>query len=297
MLAIRKAASLDQVVTYSDYVLAVPSGLRLLIALVVVVGITLLCLKIFYPQIIALQQVPKKDEDAEDEPFVPEVYHLSGRIISITTTAFVFLSAFALNNFWGATKAADAAVQSETRAYYSAVSAVNLLKDEASREAALAAFSDYSATLRDVESPLLQQADVAAAYRVQLDASLKLGEAIASAHELDASGSATWDRVNDYVTDTTNYGEERVRALPGTGATSLIWLIIFLGLANLALLTAFQPTFFRRNAFLVATAAFITTVLLFVVIEVSNPFIGNAAVQSGLASATCTDTSAAASCP
>ena len=94
----------------STFMTGVPPMLRLLIAIVITVGVTLICMKVFRQQILKISQEP---EAVDGKSRLPMLLDVSSSIIGLTTMAFVFFTAFGLSNYWTSTSAADTATQSE----------------------------------------------------------------------------------------------------------------------------------------------------------------------------------------
>ena len=59
----------------------------------------------------------------------------------------------------------------------------------------------------------------------------------------------------------------------------VLWVIAILGLANLVMTAAFQAARLGPNLLLIGAMAGITALLMFLLVEASNPFIGGGAVS------------------
>lgn len=266
--------------SFSDFMLNVPTTVRLILFVIVIVGASLLCLKVFYKQIINLAQEPPHEEG---KPYVPATYYLSGRIVGMTTMAFIFLAAFTLNNTWAATKAADLATQQESQNYNTSMVYARLVPAGPARDAAIVALDAYRENILNEQQSLLEQANVAGAYEAKMAANSALLSELSAAHKLDTTNSEAWGEISDAVSETIQNGADRIGYLPGTALVSVLWLVCVLGLINLAMIIVYQPAPFRRNVVLIAIAAVVTALLMFIAIEVSNPYVGGGAVKSPLA--------------
>lgn len=264
----------------STFMTGVPPMLRLLIAIVITVGVTLICMKVFRQQILKISQEP---EAVDGKSRLPMLLDVSSSIIGLTTMAFVFFTAFGLSNFWTSTRAADTATQSEAVQYSTAFAYANSLTDPATKTAAVTALRGYRDNVVNVQQPLLETADNVGAYRAQSNAALETGSVLLTARAKDPLKSPAWANIDDAFTNMTDYGFDRIRALPGPTAVGYIALILILGIVNLVLIVAFRPTTWGRNVFLMVLAATVTAVMMYIVVEVSNPYDGSGAVHSILA--------------
>ena len=267
-------------ISMTTFMTSVPPMLRLFLAIVLTVGITLIFMKVFRRQILQLAQEP---EQIDGKGRLPMLLDASASIIGLTTMAFVFFAAFGLSNFWTSTRAADTATQSEAVQYSTAFAYANTLTDPATKTAAVTALRGYRDNVVNVQQPLLENADNVGAYSAQSNAALQTGSVLLTAREKDPMKSPAWANIDDAFTNMTDYGFDRIRALPGHTAVGYIALILILGIVNLVLIAAFRPTTWGRNVFLMIFAATITAVMMYIVVEVSNPYDGSGAVHSILA--------------
>lgn len=283
-----------QSVTFSTFMVDVPPVLRLLLAIGITVGVTLLMVRLFRRKVLALNATDDIAKDArnarkqaaedagepfDEPPLPPPAYELSGRVIGLTTTAFVFLLAFVFGNFWQASKAATSATEAEAAEFSRArVVAAQLPADKGGPQL-VAALEAYQQDVVDTQWPLLEQADSAAAYSTLLDAGLPVAQALLEASKAGADELPEWDSLKTAVDNMFDQGRYRVDALPNNAAPGALAVIFTLGIMNLALVALFIPARLGANVFLMAMMATITALLLFVVVEASNPYVGATAVQ------------------
>ena len=266
--------------SFADFLMTVPSGVRLLLAITITVGISVLCVWRFHLQILRVGGWPAP---AYDDPIVqqqPKIGDLVGRLLALTMTAFVFLLAFTLGNFWSGQEAGREASQNESADFDRALSLAGFIPAGQGREeieGGLMAYRD--GVLRDVV-PALQQADLEGAGSLQRAADVHLQTAIGAAYARGADKSPAWSELSSIVSDLASDGQDRVNALPdGNTARGSLVLIFTLGLASLAFTAIYVPAPLKANMVLVGLLAAITAVLLFVVVEAANPYVGSAAIS------------------
>lgn len=275
----------------------VPSWLRLLLAVAITVGITLVCVWRFHDRLlhfddknIEAAEAAAADDEADDDGvskpppadrFVkpPETFYLVQRVAGLTATAFVFVLAFTLGNFWSNTNDARTATLDETTAYGRAFAVAESLPADQGGPAMVTALAQYRTDVEQVEWPLMRQADAEGAYAVQFQAVSALGAAVLAADNAGASAQPSWDTLTGAVDDISTNGAQRIAQVPNRFAPGMLWAIAVLGLANLVLAAMFQPARLGPNLVLMGLMAAITALLLFVVVEASNPFVGAGAVE------------------
>ena len=270
-------------VSFADFVMTVPPPVRLLLAIVITVGVALLFVWRFHSRILTLGGWPTP---AYDDPIVleePRVGDLVGRVLALTMFAFVFLLAFTLSNFWGAQQATREATQNESAHFDRVSSVVALIPAGQGREEIEAGLAAYRHDVIDKVHPVLQQADVARAAELQRAADLHLVSATTAAYELGAYKSPAWAEITSDISDLVSDGQDRVNAMPsGNTAQGALLLIFLLGLTNLVLTAMWVPAPLKNTLVLIGIMATLTAVLLFVVVEASNPFIGAGTVSEFL---------------
>ena len=74
-------------------------------------------------------------------------------------------------------------------------------------------------------------------------------------------------------------GTSRIDQLPRPEVPAVIGLVFILAVINLAVTAAFQPATRNQNLFLIAMMGAILAVMLFVLVEASNPYLGAGAVR------------------
>lgn len=283
---------------FEDFMINSPAFLRWLIAVSITAGVTVAMVRIFHQRALAFNarddidsderkaRIKAAEKSAEESgtpapvepPLPPAMYNLSGRLLALTTTAFVFLLAFTFGNFWQNTKAATAATEAEAAYWVQATLMAEPIPAAQGGDQLRQALDDYQDSVAQVQWPLMQRGDVDEAYRTQLRDGVQLGRALLVAEQAGAGNSVTWSTLTSSVTDMLEQGRYRIDALPGQGAPRAIAMVFGLGIATLALTAIFQPARLGANMAIMAIMAGIVATLLFVLVETSNPFVGSAGV-------------------
>lgn len=276
----------------------VPSSIRLLLAVVVMVGITLLAAKVFRRQIMELAT---KDDvirdlrdaelrDARDDgkpadsvpPAPPRTSDLFARVVGMTTSAFVFLTAFTLGQYWGASNQARAAVVGEAGYWAQAAAAARQIPADKGGNEVVAAIDKYRESVLSTQWEGMQRADSEAVQAEQLKLAQNVGMAMLKAEKSGADTTDAWSTLTGNVSDMLTQSRERLNSLPNPSAPGVLVMIFLLGIVNLALITAFQPSRRGTNIFLLSVLAGVTAFLCFIVVETSNPYVGGARVHPPL---------------
>lgn len=257
---------------------SLPTPVLFILAIVIPVGITLAFVRIFHSRAVALSYDPPAPKEDDGTPRPGLTWDLSSRVISISMFAFVFLLAFTIAQFWGNFRDAQVATQSEAGAYTRAYVLAQSLPPE-QRDVVVAGLDQYRATVTDVQWPLLEAADASAAYAVQTQASTALSQALQEAAAMGAGDAPTAAGITSAVDAITAEGTDRVFALPEQSSLSLIALISFLGLTMLILICVFQTARLPIHLLLTGIAAAILGVLLFSLVQLSNPYGGGFGIQ------------------
>lgn len=290
----------------------VPGSVRFVLALVITVSITVFIVWRFHDRILALSngdpwppEVEEakgpaetesatdresesdtssgdgtEDESDEDGPTKPpKPFYLAGRIMAITMTAFVFLLAFTLNNFWGNAQDARVALEEEGGYYQSALVAAAGLPTGSHKEAALAALRGYGTAVVEQEWPLLEQADSAEVLALHRKLGAELAEVTVLAQPpAEVANDPSWEALTTAVPDILDQGTQRIHQLPRPQAPGIIGLIFLLAILNLAVTAAYQPAPLVQNMVLMGLMAAIVALMLFILVETSNPFAGSGAI-------------------
>lgn len=284
---------------FEDFMINTPTVVRWLIAVIITVGITLAMVRIFHQRALdfnarddiasderkarmraAEKAAEQNDEPAPTEPpLPPAMYNLSGRLLALTTTAFVFLLAFTFGNFWQNTKAANSATEAEAAYWVQAALLAEPIPAEQGGEQIQKALMDYRSSVAQTQWPLMQRGDADAAYRAQLSDGVQLGQALLVGQAAGASSAATWSSLTSATADMLEQGRYRIDALPGSAAPGAILVVFTLGIATLALTAIFQPARLGANLAIMAIMAAVVATLLFVLVETSNPYVGRAGVS------------------
>ena len=281
MLALIGPTRESSAVNFAAFQDAISPTVRLIIALVLMVGISIGMVALFYKGILKVTAIPpKKVKDTDPDP-PPSVRDVSNRVIALTTFGFVFLFGFAFSQLWGITKDARDAVLSESIDFHRVVALAAQLPD-AQRTPMMNALNQYASTIENVEWPLMKAADTDALARVRFASSAKLTDAVYQTRATDQGDQVVWDKLTDSVDDLLSDGIDRTQALPGTLAAVIIGVVFVLGIVNLVTIASFQTT--KRSTFLVVVGimAGVTALMLFALIEISNPYSGAGALTSNL---------------
>lgn len=276
--------------SFSEFMIQVPPGVRLLLALVISIGVSLVFVWVFHDKMLRLddknlEAAEKAEAEEGVDPSaprpanVPNTVYLAQRVLGLTATGFVFLLAFTLGNFWGNHGDASSATLDEVSMYARAVSIVETIPADQGGTQIMAALEKYRRDISEVQWPLLQRADSAGAHAVQLHATDAIGKATAAAGRAGASKLPEWNLLTDSVTNMTSDATQRIAQLPGSNVPGILWMIAILGFANLVLTAAFQAARLGPNLLLIGAMAGITALLMFLLVEASNPFIGGGAVS------------------
>lgn len=274
--------------------MALPPPLRLLLAVGISVAITLGLVRLLHSRIIAQQakddlekqrreqvlaQAEAAGEDPPDlPPLPPDQKDLAGRALGLTATAFVFLLAFTLGSFWGETKDARSATEAEAADWVKSVALVRTIPADQGQAQIAQALEDYRRSVQEVQWPLMEQADAAAAYRAAVVSDVRLTSALVEAERAGASTSPEWSLLKSAVGDMIDQGRQRIESVPNATDPGVLILIGILAVANVALAAVFQPARLQPSLFLLGVMAALASLMMFVVVEASNPYIGGGKV-------------------
>lgn len=270
-------------------------ALRLLIAVVITVGITLLAVKIFREPIMDMDA---KDEVAADEhetlleearrtdppgemppPLPPKTTYLAQRVIGLTTSAFVFLLAFTLSSYWSAAKDARTATLSEATYWAQSVATASELPKSPETDRLQQALLDYRDSVIHEQWPDMQAARTEGVQKQEIDARAAVGKAVLAADQAGAGKSPLWSQLVSSVDSMFDQANSRLDTLPNPSAPGVLMIIGLLGIVNLALIVVFQASRMGTNMFLAGTLAAVTALLLFIVVETSNAYVGGTAIK------------------
>lgn len=267
-------------VSFSEFMLNVPPVVRLMLAIAITVTVTVVCVRIFHGEILRLNTAPTKANDDDPDP-PPGVKDLSGRLIALATFAFVFLLGFGFGQFWGTAKDGRDAVLSEATDYQRAVGLAQQLPDEQAA-AVVTALDEYRQSVVDVEWPLMVRADSTGLVQARYDSGGALADTILAVQPSDASSNPVWRNLESTIDDLLDDAVDRTNAIPSPMAVSIIVLVFVLGLTNLIAIALFQPSARTANLLVIASMAALTAFLLFVLVEISNPYTGAGAITPEL---------------
>lgn len=250
-----------------------PTFVQLLTSVAVTAGISVLLVWVFHRQLIQLAQEPERQED-DPTPKPPASYHLSGRIIQVTSVGFVFLFTFTVSQFVLNYRSADAATHLEAQYFSRALASAQQLPAQFGGEGMVAAIEDYGRIVAEQEWPLMQRAEGTAAYAEQAEASALLYAAIGESLRLGADELAVWDPLYSSIDEMLIAANDRLGDVPNGNAEGLAVVVIFLGVVSLGMTAAFQPARRRSNLVLIAIMGATYGLLFYMTVELSNPFQG-----------------------
>lgn len=261
-----------------DLLADLPPYATLLIFVGVSVGLVLLISWIFYDSFVAMAQpnpepeASESSDSASHKPVVPSTYDLWQRLLAFTTLAFVFMLAFVLNTFWGNVQAAQDASQSEASHVARLSSLARNIPDQTSAEAVQKAINAYADSVSTQQWPLLRVADRTGASEEAFASSNALAEVIIRAQAADTTNSPIWGNISSTLSDLGQDSSDRLGQLPAGSAPSRVGIVIVLGVAMLLMTTAFLPTRVRPYRISISIMAALTSLLIFVMVEASNPY-------------------------
>lgn len=314
--------------TFADFLIDVPSLVRLALCIALYVTFSILATRIFHQRAILIAQEYDREaskqeaaettqaastarapapgvkaEDAAKAPTpdtvaiaaasapaapaveeaskikIPAGYYLSGRGIQLLNVAFVFLLVFTIGQFWNNTRTAEQATVKEAAAHARAGILAEGLNPGAQRQAIVVSLAAYRATVLDKQWPVLQQADMVKAYKLEGDAGRILIAGMRDAQAASEDNANLLEEIGSSLDDITSSGVDRIAALPGSHAPRVLGIIFVLSIVNLGLVIAYQPARRPLNLVVIGLMAAITGLLMFIVVEVSNPFLPGGSVS------------------
>lgn len=262
---------------YADYAVNTPSLVQLAISIALTAGISMALVGIFHRQLVAMAQEPKRDED-DTSPEPPAAYHLSGRIIQVTSVGFVFLFTFTVGQFVLNYRSADAATHLEAQYFGRALVSAQQFPAEFGREEMVAALEGYRELIVNEQWPLMERGDGSGAYAVQTEATALLYAAVGNSLSLGASEAPTWGSLSASIDSMLLEANDRLGDVPNPNAVRLMIVVIFLGAVSLAITAVFQPARRRMNLVLIGIMGATYGLLFYMTVELSNPFQGAAGI-------------------
>lgn len=250
---------------------SLPAVGRILLAVAITVTITVAAAAAFRPRIVSLREANQGQGTLPD---------LVEAVTTFMIIAFIFLVAFTMNQFWSTAKEARSALHDETQGLTRAVFLAQALPQGEARTLIESGLEDYVTTVATVEWPLLRAGDAAAAQRVQADAAGSLVQAVyAGQTRVPPDQAALLAPLSTAVDDLVQAGADRVAAAPASLNPPWLTAIGLLGLSLLALSTAFRFSGPRVTLVLLGALAAFVALLFSLLVEVSNPFAGGAALS------------------
>lgn len=258
---------------YADYALSTPTFVQLIASVVITAGISVLLVWVFHRQLLALAQEPESAED-DPSPKAPASYHLSGRIIQVTSVGFVFLFTFTVSQFVLNYRSADAAAHLEAQYFGRALLSAQQVPAELGGDTLVGALKEYRSIVVEREWPLMQRGDGAGAYAAQAEASTAVYAAFGESLKLGAGELVIWDPLSSSIDEMLIAASDRLGDVPNSNAESLVVVVLFLGIVSLGMTAAFQPARRRINLVLIGIMGATYGLLFYMTVELSNPFQG-----------------------
>lgn len=254
-----------------DFLLTVPAPLRLLMSLVLTIGISLALEKLMFPRLLAMS----KDGQLafEGEPGVNRPNDIIGRFAPLVTVGFVFLTGITVSQFWTNARLATEATSAELNGYTRVLSYAEQLPKDQGSAGIVAALDAYRNSVTEDQWPLLQHAQATEASHMQAIAATTVRDSIVAAANAGASESPIWPDLTSAADDMLLAGSDRIDSVPQSNALLLLLLMMTLGIANLVVLALASPSYRRLSLLLMGIAAGVTALLMFVAVEMSNPYL------------------------
>lgn len=239
---------------------AVPPGVRLLLALAITLGITFLASRLMRGRRERVLEVPEGKTPAED---------MLNVALAAVLTAFVFLAAILLANFWSSMGLAKTAVSDEQAAYAQITATLAMIGESDSEMArALTAYGDAA---HNVQGPALRDADGDAASASHAAAAR---DVIASLASVKGKGSTVDEAtLTTGVKDMLTNGELRQAALPTYHVGPILMILAIIGIFGLALAVILVPDSKPAALIVLVTLVFAVVLMYYLVVEMSNPYL------------------------
>lgn len=242
------------------FIQAVPSGVRLLIALAITLTITLVAARLMRGRRERILAVPEGKTPAEE---------MLNVALGVVLTAFVFLAAILIANFWGSLSVARSSVSNEQTAI-SQIAATLALIGEKDGDMSKA-LKDYAAAAREIEGPALRNGDGATATASHNAVSQPVVAALAS---IKGKGTTVDEAtITTGVKDLLTNGSLRMTALPTAHSTQIFIILGLIGMLGLALAVILVPESRPATLIVLVTLSFALTFLYFIVVEMANPYV------------------------
>ena len=251
--------------------LAVPAPVRLLISIVLTVGVSVALVRLLFPQLLAMSH---KGQDAfERQPGGARPNEVIGRFVTFTAVAFVFLSGVSVSQFWANDRLATEAISSESANYLRAIKYAGQIGTDKGGPQVKDALEAYRLTVEQNIWPLMQHAQAPRGYELQVRASEAVATSVEGAGALGASESPVWDELTTAVDDMLIAGSDRIDSVPQKDALALLLLVLVLGILNLIVFGMSCVSYPGLSTLLMSVAAGATGLMLFVVVELCNPYV------------------------
>ncbi len=148
----------------------------------------------------------------------------------------------------------------------------NHIPDSAGADAVERAISTYRSSLVSKQWPLLQSADWEGAASGEVQSTGALVNVVLTARDADKTSSPIWGDIASTLSTLSQDSASQIDQLPASSAAMRIWTVVVLGVAMLLMTTAFFPTRVRPYRLAISIMAALTSLLVFMVVEASNPY-------------------------
>lgn len=263
--------------SYADFALSVPTPLQALLSVVLTAGIAVGLVWVLHPRLVLIARGPERAAD-DTSPKPPSPDNLIDRILQVVTFGFIFLFTFTMGQFIINARNAEAATQDEIQYYQRSLASAQGLPAGEGRDAMVGALVQYRTVVADVEWPLMEAGDAQGAYRAQAAAASGVAQGVRAAQQAGADSSEAWGVLATSLDDMLNAASDRLAAVPTRSSSTLVLVVLLLGILSLAMTSIFLPVRLGLNLALIGLMGATFGFLFYIVVELSNPFEGNGAV-------------------
>ena len=243
----------------NEFSQAVPTIVRFILFVAITLGITLVAWLIGRKRFRRLMVVPDGANNAQDQ------FNMT---LGVLLTAFAFVAAFMLAQFWSNNTNARQDIYNEQVAVTKVGGLAKLTGSGVPGvEEALKA---YATTVQTQEAKAMREADLNGLEVIHQNASATLTQDIAKASKAANVDPTTF---SDSLSDVITYGANRQEAMPTSLTPKLFWVIAFLGILSLAFAVILAPE--NTGAALITLIGLVLglSFVFFVALEAANPYL------------------------
>lgn len=244
---------------FTDFVAYVPAVVQYLLFLVITLAITLIVWWLGRKRYPSLMVVPDGAGSAQDQ---------ANLTLGTLLTAFAFIAAFMLAQFWANNNDARQTIYDEQVAVNKVMATAK--GDGTANPAVMEAINAYITTTKGPEAQAMRNADITRVQQLHEDASQKLITGIGLA--VKASGGDASDYSDD-LTDIVANGGDRQQAMPTNFTPRLFWVLAILGTLSLAMAVILAP---QNTGGALVTLIGLATALVtiyFIALQAANPYL------------------------